>query len=230
MFWKRIAAITILSAALVACGTKNQKNSANRQEEPASLRLPDFSTISASDVLVYECGDSLQFSAHVSSDSTWLFLPDTAVKTNPVTAGSGAKYQGAGYQYWRKGNKALLQQPGEALKNCETTPRRRTWEAARIRGVDFRAAGQEPGWYLEITDGKQIKYIGNYGKDTLITSIHQSVNVHPPTTYEVPADEHDFVIDIREQPCTAMNGLRFPLTVILNTNGQFYRGCGKVLE
>ncbi len=36
---------------------------------------------------------------------------------------------------------------------------RNVWHAAKLRGVAFRAIGQEPGWLLEMTTGEKILLI-----------------------------------------------------------------------
>ena len=38
------------------------------------------------------------------------------------------------------------------------------WEDAKLRGVDFRAVGNEPGWNLEISADGEMVFIGNYGQ------------------------------------------------------------------
>ncbi len=39
------------------------------------------------------------------------------------------------------------------------------WHAAKLRGVAFRAIGQEPGWLLEIKNGEEILIVTDYGKN-----------------------------------------------------------------
>ena len=41
---------------------------------------------------------------------------------------------------------------------------RNVWHAAKLRGVAFRAIGQEPGWLLEMTTGEKILLVTNYGR------------------------------------------------------------------
>jgi len=38
------------------------------------------------------------------------------------------------------------------------------WHKAKLRGVSFRAIGQEPGWLLEITTGTEILLVIDYGE------------------------------------------------------------------
>ena len=42
------------------------------------------------------------------------------------------------------------------------------WHQAKLRGVAFRAVGQEPGWLLEITDGSEIIIVSNYGQNRAV--------------------------------------------------------------
>src|SRR5688572_27332616 len=52
------------------------------------------------------------------------------------------------------GCRAERRAEGPTLNEVATsTERPDPWREARGRGIDFRAIGQEPGWYLEIDDG-----------------------------------------------------------------------------
>lgn len=205
-----------------------QKPKFTTQRQP---KLPDFSSIKTSDVYAYSCGDSLQFSAFVTRDSSWLFLPDTTLKTLPVKAGSGAKYEGAYYIYWSKGNQAILQRPTGPFLTCKTISREQAWAAARIRGVDFRAQGQEPGWIVEITGDNQLKYIGNYGKDTLTATAPQPKVNGRRTTYQLSTATHRLKVEITDRSCTdSMSGFHFSQSVMVTVDEKNYRGCGRFLN
>jgi len=225
--------LPVLFVFLGLWGCSGQPKSTNKPKDITrnQRRLPDFSSINTSNVFAYSCGDSLQFSAHVTKDSTWLFLPDTTLKTLAVEAGSGAKYEGARYIYWSKGNKAILQRPRGSLMICKMIPKQKAWAAARIRGVDFRALGQEPGWILEITRDKQISYIGNYGRDTLNTTVPKAEKNDNQITYNVHANTHNLKVAIKDKPCNdSMSGFRFPKSVTVTLDGNTYHGCGRSLN
>jgi len=231
MRYQSIVLILLTCLGLWGCSGQpkpSQKSKSATQKQP---KLPDFSSVNTSNVYAYACGDSLQFSAQVTKDSTWLFLPDTTLKTLPVKAGSGAKYEGARYIYWSKGNQAILQGPTGPFLTCKAVPKEKSWAAAKIRGVDFRALGQEPGWILEITKGKQLTYIGNYGKDTLATSVPKPKENGERTIYQANTDSHKLEITIAEKPCTdSMSGFQFPKSVGITVDGKKYHGCGRSLN
>ncbi|MDZ7682828.1 MAG: MliC family protein [Fodinibius sp.] len=231
--FSRFQIVVLMGLFLIAACSSEPDSQPSTMQSLTKVTLPNFDSISTEDVYAYSCGDSLEFATHVTPDSSWLFLPDTTLKVRPVTAGSGAKYQGSGYIYWSKGNEAILQQPTGSFLTCQTVPREKSWQAARIRGVDFRAMGQEPGWQLEITHGGQIKYVGNYGNDslTVATPEQSSINNQGAKFYEAQTESRSINIKITDDLCTdSMNGFSFPSTVTVSVDGETYRGCGRQLN
>jgi len=225
--------ILFLLCTVLGCRQNSQPDSRSTSDTTKAEVVPDFSSVNTSDVFVYNCADSLQFSAHVTPDSAWIFLADTAAKLEHVQAASGAKYQNPDFLYWSKGEEALFQGPTGSLMDCMTIPKEKSWQAAKIRGVDFRAMGQEPGWILEITKGKQMQYIGRYGQDTLITPapMPQHDTEKGVTVYESHTNAHSLTVKVTEQSCTdSMSGSRFPSTVTVTVDGETYRGCGRTLD
>jgi uncharacterized membrane protein len=106
---------------------------------------------------------------------------------------------------------------------------RRTLADAKRRGVDFRAAGQEPGWYLEITDRRQILYVGDYG-ETRFTTPAPAPQIDPhsgSTTYTVRSEAHSLDVTVGNRACSdAMSGAQFEATVIVVADGKTVHGCG----
>ncbi len=231
--YSRLLFSFVIVALFFSCGTPKKNTPETAAKDSRNVSLPDFSSIQTPDVFAYSCGDSLQFSAYVTPDSSWLFLPDTTVKVSAVGSGSGARYEGNRYLYWSKGNEAILQKPTGSFMTCQTVKQEKAKAAARIRGVDFLALGQEPGWRLEITNGQQIRYIGNYGQDTVYASTTKpDINKEQSRkTYTVQAKDHTLSIIITDTPCTdVMSGVKFPSTVQVTIDGTTYSGCGESLE
>lgn len=104
------------------------------------------------------------------------------------------------------------------------------WHKAKLRGVSFRAIGQEPGWLLEITHGEEIMLSTDYG---------QSVNRYPyvePAVYQEQRrtlyviNEENLEIEIRGQPCRdVMSGEEFSVSVTIRTPDRELNGCGRAL-
>ncbi|MCK4988205.1 MAG: MliC family protein [Desulfobacterales bacterium] len=182
---------------------------------------------------VYECRDGYGFVARVQREKIWLFLPEKTISLTHVQSGSGAKYSEDQITYWSKGDEALLQIGDEKHTNCKNNRAIAIWEDAKLRGVDFRAIGNEPGWNLEIIKSEKIVFVGNYGQSryefiTTEPSIDQQART---TVYKFQNDKHVMSVIIVGRHCRdTMSGEAFETTVTVILDGKQYRGCGKTLH
>ena len=107
------------------------------------------------------------------------------------------------------------------------------WDAARARGVSFRAVGNEPGWMLEIVDGEQVLMLADYGEKRVTTPAPEP-SKEPSTgdrLYSIRTEAHRLDIRIAALRCQdGMSGFEFPATVTATLDGQTYRGCGRALR
>lgn len=106
------------------------------------------------------------------------------------------------------------------------------WHEARVRGVDFRAIGQEPGWFLEIDDDAAILFAYDYGTER--TSVPAPEPYRDESTgritYRATTGPDELVIIIDVEPCfDTMSGEAFDRTVTVSLGAREYRGCGRVL-
>lgn len=105
------------------------------------------------------------------------------------------------------------------------------WEAARARGIEYRALGQEPGWYLEIDEGVSMRLVYDYGERDATTPAPRPSREDGATVYHAATDAHDLRVVVEERPCSdVMSGLPFPDTVTVTIDGRSYRGCGRDLR
>jgi len=103
------------------------------------------------------------------------------------------------------------------------------WHAAKLRGVAFRAIGQEPGWLLEITSGEEILIVTDYGKErkSLPYVEPREDKAARKTVFQIDADTS---VLIEGKPCTdSMSGESFQTTVTATLGGKTYKGCGRAL-
>ena len=104
------------------------------------------------------------------------------------------------------------------------------WYKAKLRGVSFRAIGQEPAWLLEITNGTEILLVTKYG-DTRASFSYVEPVVHPEqhrTTFVLGADSA--VVEILDEPCQdIMSGEQFPASVTIRQSDTTLHGCGRTL-
>ena len=108
------------------------------------------------------------------------------------------------------------------------------WADRKKRGVDFFGVGQEPGWMIEIDEGKRLYLLANYAEDTVDVVAPEAV-VDPAVpgrrVYRASANSHTVEVTIEPRPCSdAMSGKRYAETVLFILDGKSYDGCGRRVE
>jgi len=118
---------------------------------------------------------------------------------------------------------------GDAAVSEEELAKNNVWHKAKLRGVAFRAIGQEPGWLLEITNGEEILIVTDYGQNR---KSHPYVEPQEDkaarrTVFQVDADTS---VLIEGKPCSdTMSGEKFETTVTVTTGEKTLKGCGRAL-
>ena len=104
------------------------------------------------------------------------------------------------------------------------------WHKAKLRGVSFRAIGQEPAWLLEITNGTEILLVTNYGETRSSLPYVEPV-LHQEQRRRVFALGADSaVVEILGEPCQdVMSGEQFPVSVTIRLSDTTLEGCGRAL-
>jgi len=182
---------------------------------------------------VYECSSTFAFVARIEDNSAWLFLPHKTLTLPQIPSGSGAKFSDGMVIFWTKGDTALLENNGTSYRNCINNLAKAIWEHAKLNGTDFRAVGNEPGWYLEIRNGDKIVFISDYG-----TSRYEFVAPEPltdqqkrKTTYQTVADGNNLTVVLEGRQCRdSMSGEYFATTVSVKLDQKKYQGCGRALH
>lgn len=116
-------------------------------------------------------------------------------------------------------------------KTEEAIAKRDVWHAAKLRGVSFRAIGQEPPWLLEITDGEKILLATGYEqKSTTYPYVAPIVNQEQRRTiFSVQGQNLEVVIEGKD--CSdIMSGEKFDVSVFITLHGKQFRGCGRALH
>jgi len=104
------------------------------------------------------------------------------------------------------------------------------WHQAKLRGVAFRAIGQEPGWLLEITNGEEILLVTDYGSNQQSMPFVEPVVYQEERRTQYVVDAYDTIIEIRGEPCTdIMSGESFEVSVTLFLEDKELHGCGRAL-
>jgi len=132
------------------------------------------------------------------------------------------------------GNEAVTQTPGvrgaRADESFEGSAA--VWDAARARGVTFRAVGQEPGWLVEVYPQQKVHVVADYGEIRFDAPWAEPVRADDGTlTYTTSTAEHTVRIAVTDVPCSdTMSGEEFPQAVVLALDGRVLYGCGRPLD
>jgi putative lipoprotein len=123
------------------------------------------------------------------------------------------------------------QQPPPKPEAAVQAPLATPWREARERGVDFRAVGQEPGWYIEIDHERSIRLVWDYMDHEATMPAVQPVAAEGRTTYSTIDASHRLNVVVEDRGCNdGMSGDPYPNTVIVTIDGRELRGCGQFLR
>lgn len=123
---------------------------------------------------------------------------------------------------------ALLALPAQVAG----TPRRRDpWAEAAARGVDFRAVGNEPGWFMEIDSKKVMTLVVDYGERTVKAGVPARVSPGAANAFSLSSDGQMIAVAIAPGTCSdGMSDAVYPAKVEVTLDGKTYRGCGRDLR
>lgn len=214
----------LLSLGACASGEVSQSAAPNGAEP----FLPDPRPMGST--LVYECL-GYEFIARIGPGEMAVWLEDRYLILSQARSASGVKYAEGDVIFWTKGDEATLFLGAQRHTECQLAPGRAPWEDARRRGIDFRAVGNEPGWHLEIRDGGQMLYIGDYGMNRVMTPDPGAEEVASGRIYHAVTEANELIVEIVDEACTdTMKGDSFPAQVNVTINGKTLRGCGMALD
>lgn len=180
--------------------------------------------------MVYECS-GYEFIARLGPGEMAVWLEDRYTILSQVRSASGVKYEEGDTVFWVKGEEALLIVDNQQYADCHLAPERVPWEDARRRGVDFRAVGNEPGWYLEIQHGRQLLFVGDYGMQRVMVADPGVESQGAMRTYHSRTSPNDLRVEIVDELCTdTMSGNILPSQVTIYLDGSTLWGCGQTLE
>lgn len=192
------------------------------QDKPAAART-----------YVYDCESGFRFIARSADDTVWLFLPTHAVQLPRAKSGSGEKYSGRNTSFSRAGASAVLQYGQQTYRRCRNNDAAAVWEHARLNGVDFRAAGKQPGWSLELTLDDEIVFVQDHSQTVyrFPTPTPEIDVAARKTTYLAESSEHQLTLTLEAKPCTGPAGAEpLEVTVQIKLDDKIYQGCGKALQ
>ena len=105
------------------------------------------------------------------------------------------------------------------------------WDEARALGVALRAAGQEPGWTLDVAPGREIVFLTDYGQRRVAAPDPREQTAGGRTVHTATSDAGALHVVVTETPCAdAMSGAPYPLAVTVTLGNETVSGCGRRLD
>ncbi len=230
----RRTAIHALLALLVATTLAGCRG--EEEVERAGTVVHDTFQASPPETYAYDCDDGTEVVAHFDNrsgrDEVVLFLPGRTVRLPAVPAASGARYGDGETSWWGKGiDEARLEIAGAGPCRCRLNRARTKWEDAKLRGVDYRALGNEPGWVLEIGPAGLL-FVTDYGETRLLFPV-----VDPEidaaaraSTWRTATGAHELEVTIVGEPCVDDGDVAYASRVEVVLDGRSHTGCGRALH
>jgi hypothetical protein len=223
-----------LCAALAAC-TQNEETTAR---------------ISATDLVdgrinttVFECRpagvEPFEFTVRRGAAELALWLPQSFDRAYQVLS---EEYVGTTFTgLYREGDVSVdladasveLGVGGQRFTGCRENRLRSVWEHAKLSGVNFRATGEDPAWYLEIREGDRMEFRSSRDAGTLrlpMSGIALETNADG-ARYRAAPGGVAFTVEIDARPCRVADGLGLTgVTVVVTAGGSDFQGCGRPLH
>ena len=190
-----------------------------------------LTVVAADDTETYVlvCDEETSYTMRTSGTEAWVFRPEGTLRLTAVPSGKVKRYSDGDLELRIEGEQAWLGETGEELLTCRNDRRRAVWERAKLDGADFRAVGNEPGWYLEIREQSRIVLVTDYGESRVEAPLPEPTV--DPETLTTRWDAGELVVEVIGRPCTdTMSGERFPSEVSVHWRSRTLRGCGRALH
>jgi len=216
----------LLTGLVLACG--GQQEHADRRGT-ASRPVDDIPPLTT---FAYTCDDGSSVVASHRSDDVYLFLATGTVQLRPTTSGSGAKYTDEQITWWTNDREATIEFADGGLAHCQEQRRRSVIEDAKLRGADYWAVGNEPGWTVEIA-WDSIRLVTAYRTEhyRFVTPEPEVDDEAKRTVYWATASDHSLRITIIYGRCSdSMSDEEFEGTVEVLFDDTELQGCGTALH
>jgi putative lipoprotein len=146
-----------------------------------------------------------------------------------TTAPSAVRYSDGVVTLSGLGDHVRFEEPG-AVYFCQSMPAEVPWHEARFRGIDFRAAGDEPQWSLEVDAGVAVEFVTGLGGARTVTRFPAAELRETDTRIALATVSGPLSLTVlAERRVCNLAGSTMTLAVTVTLNGKTYRGCGRPL-
>ncbi len=179
--------------------------------------------------LTLQCGD-LRVDARLRPGDAKAMLALSGRQLVLASADDGNRYEDdLGNALDTRDGAYAISLAGQPAVACTPVESPSPWGAAARGGIAFRAAGNEPGWHVEVGSGDapRLKAELDYGARTVEVEHAAREGLGYAGT---AADGSVVRLEVERGACQDdMSGESFEASARLNVNGKTYRGCGSFL-
>ena len=196
---------------------------------PASAPTP-ASTPADPNVTHWQC-DTILLDLHEQGATARIDFEGRSLTLQHGESLVGARYADKqGDAFTRDGDKGSLVLAGGESHACTPSTSKSPWNDAAARGVAFRAVGNEPGWWVEISGGAKpsLHATLDYGDRMLdVAALHSESGGYSGQTSDGVAVR---LVAERTECHDGMSGAAFEAKATLTAGHKVYRGCGAFLD
>lgn len=199
-----------------------------------------------SQTTVFVCNqnvDPFELVLHEETERASLWLPSWLggpyLVINQLSGNDSRQYTGDDVAIRILDSGIIFEASGETF-TCSRDDKASIEEHAKLKGVSFRAVGNEPGWSLEIRPdletavGQRSQFLYDYGeRQTVLVALTEESDSEKGTVIWTgqSSDDLPFSIILEGSLCSdTMSGEMFPTIVTVKLGSTVYRGCGRPLH
>jgi hypothetical protein len=193
-----------------------------------SLASPQQVSAKDGDLLVYYCQNLALLTVRVFPKRVEVTTANRKAMLTETAQPSPARFSDGSATLSDLGELVRFEEPG-AVYWCRIEPVEVPWQDAKLRGVDFRAAG-DPAWTLEIDNGVATEFAAGQGAARVVTKFPAVAlgGKDSRMTMNATSGSHALAVVAERRICHHA-GSTMTLSVTVTLDGRSYSGCGRML-
>jgi putative lipoprotein len=181
---------------------------------------------------VYQCGEERLVVAAWIKERVTVHGTDFAETLGWMPPPNSGHYRNSAMEFWVGLEGASFIYQGLTRTGCVRLPEEEPWEAAKLAGASFRAAGHDRGeWSVEngYKEGLVLRFRGQAIKYPRQAPSEDSLT--NKVTFGAGEGENSLLVEASPQPCKdPVTGTVYESTVRVDWGDVTLNGCGKILR
>ncbi len=180
------------------------------------------------DLLVYYCQNLALLTVRVFPKRVEVTTANRKAVLTEAAQPSPVRFSDGSATLSDLGDLVRYEEPG-AVYWCRIEPVEVPWQDAKLRGIDFRAAG-DPAWTLEIDNGVATEFAVGQGAARVVTKFPAVAlgGKDSRVTMTAASGSHALAVVAERRICHHA-GSTMTLSVTVTMDGRTYSGCGRML-